>query len=360
MPDACRRRGRINAVPRRTYAAAYASAPRANAAETPPQNPPSLRTAAARTAAAPARQTRHSRRFKSTRRDQRHDTIPSESRRALFHRFSPARRRYAGRLRGYAAHPLRSGGLRAVPRRRVGRRGGGARALFPAGADGHALRPTAAEAVRGKRRETPAALSAVRRSLLGGDGRLRAALPAAAVRLAVRGTARPAAGPRPLPRAAAAAAVPPSASRAAVGVSGVRQDERIARALRGAQSLSGRADPHCAWLRAGRNRRRAAGTAVLRRMAGAVHNTHAGRAGGAAAAAGRAAPAAARLPAAARVEEAAELLEKAQSRLRRKGVRPLGNPPSLRVAALSAGGRCKWTAGAIPASWSAPDDAARR
>ncbi|PWL49889.1 MAG: hypothetical protein DBY40_02600 [Clostridiales bacterium] len=27
MPDACRRRGRINAVPRRTYAAAYASAP---------------------------------------------------------------------------------------------------------------------------------------------------------------------------------------------------------------------------------------------------------------------------------------------------------------------------------------------
>ena len=163
--------------------------PRANAAETPPQNPPSLRTAAARTAAAPARQTRHSRRFKSTRRDQRHDTIPSESRRALFHRFSPARRRYAGRLRGYAAHPLRSGGLRAVPRRRVGRRGGGARALFPAGADGHALRPTAAEAVRGKRRETPAALSAVRRSLLGGDGRLRAALPAAAVRLAVRRTA---------------------------------------------------------------------------------------------------------------------------------------------------------------------------
>lgn len=87
------------------------------------------------------RQTRHSRRFKSTRRDQRHDTIPSESRRAFLHRFSSARRRYAGRLRGYAAHPLRSGGLRAVPRRRVGRRGGGARALFPAGADGHALRP---------------------------------------------------------------------------------------------------------------------------------------------------------------------------------------------------------------------------
>lgn len=102
-----------------------------------------------RTAAAPARQTRqtrHSRRFKSTRRDQRHDTIPSESRRAFLHRFSSARRRYAGRLRGYAAHPLRSGGLRAVPRRRVGRRGGGARALFPAGADGHALRPAAAEA----------------------------------------------------------------------------------------------------------------------------------------------------------------------------------------------------------------------